>query len=443
MNHNYNFESTSVWVEEPNDKQAALTESIQADVAIIGGGYTGLSAALNLKEAGVDVVLLERDYCGKGASGRNEGHLTPTIGKDLPTLVKYVGQERAIEFARFADRAVEYTESIFQKYQIDCDYKPVGNVVAGLHPKHRDPLKNMADLAQSLGVNVSFLDEDQTRERGLPNMVKFGVLEHCGGHLHPGKYVMALRAEALKAGVRIYEDTTVSEITHKTNPVEVTTDKGSVTCDKVVVATNAYAPSTLGHLKSKVFPLRVTLFQTRELSEAEQEAVGWKGKEGIYTAHEALESYRPSPDGKRIMGGSKFVRYGYGGKLAGGYQPAVFEQFKNIFKERFPELPNLEIDTFWGGWIGMTLDFLPMNQSNKQENVYYGVGYNGHGVAQATLGGKMVADQVLGQTNEDVDRLRRRIYPLPPEPFRWLGVNALKWYFDHIDRKIDNELRQH
>lgn len=438
--HRYPFLDTSAWLEPPATPCPPLKGEARAEVLIVGGGYTGLATALALKEAGVDVALLEMDYCGKGASGRNAGHLTPTIGKDLPTLVRYVGKERAAEFARFSDRAVRHTEAMFQKYSIDCDYQPVGNIVGGMHPRHRAPLERAAEVAGSLGVGVRFLPEAEMRQRQIPSAFRFGVLEHCGGHLHPGKYLLGLRQAALAAGVRIHEHSRVTRIDESATPVRVSTDQGQLLAEKLVVATNAYTPATLGRLKGHLFPLRVSLFRTPVLSPAQREALGWQGREGIYTAHESLESYRLSAD-QRIVGGSKFIQYGYGSRMVDGYLPEVFEQHRALLALRFPEVPGLAIEAHWGGWVGITLDFLPMSFSNTRGNVYYGLGYNGHGIAQATLNGSMLADQVLGRANDDVERLKRRVLPLPPEPLRWLGVRALQWYYERIDRIVDADLR--
>ncbi len=134
------FFETSPWIAGGVERQPPLAGAIRADVVIVGGGFTGLSTALSLREAGVDVALIERDHCGYGASGRNAGHLTPTIGKDFPTLVKYVGKDRAAEYARFADRAVHYTEAMITRLGVDCEYRPTGNIITGLHPRHRKPL---------------------------------------------------------------------------------------------------------------------------------------------------------------------------------------------------------------------------------------------------------------------------------------------------------------
>lgn len=434
------FFDVSPWVASPPDLCPPLRGAHTADVVIVGGGFTGLSTALALRDQGVDVALIEQDYCGMGASGRNAGHLTPTIGKDFPTLVKAVGQNRAVALARFGDRTMRYTEQMFKRLGVDCEYAPVGNIVAGLHHSHRRPLEQGAELAARLGVEQEFVDEAAARRRHLPEHVRFGVFERAGGHLHPGKYVMALRAAAIAAGARIFETSPVTRIDDRATPITVRTEHGTLSADKLVLATNAYTPATLGRLKSAVIPMRVTLFRTRVLSEAEWGRIGWDGREGIYTAHEAMENYRPQHDG-RISGGSKYVQYGYASTLPPGNLPDVFAKWRQVFAQRFPELPDLGIEAFWGGWIGMTLDYLPIHRTNRRGTVFSALGYNGHGIAQATYAGSMVADRVLGTMNEDVELFRRRVMPLPPEPLRWLAVQGIASALGRVDRTVDAALQ--
>lgn len=433
------FLEISQWVERPKNVQPSLMGAHRADVVVVGGGFTGLSTALALRAEGVDVALVEKDFCGMGASGRNAGHLTPTIGKDFPTLVKYVGKERAVEYARFADRAVHHTEAMIEQLGVDCEFVRCGNIITGLHRAHRKPLEEGASLAAGLGVGVEFLDESEVRRRRLPGHVKFGVLEKSGGHLHPGKYVMALRAAALDAGVRIFEESTVNAIKDDRSPIDVCTSAGKITCEKLVLATNAYTPVTLARKKHRIFPLRVTLFRTQVLTEAQWERLGWDGREGLYTAHESMENYRPQGDG-RISGGSKFVQYGFGSKLTTGNLPDVFAKWREVFAQRFPELPDVKIEAFWGGWIGMTLDFLPRFETNRRGTVVSGLGFNGHGIAQGTYAGPMLCDLVLGRPNSEVDLFRRRVAPLPPEPLRWLVIKGLTATLDRMDRRVDADL---
>jgi gamma-glutamylputrescine oxidase len=435
------FEPLSPWISVPRDLQPKLAGEARADVAIIGGGYTGLCAALSLREQGVDVVLLESEFCGAGASGRNAGHLTPTIGKDVPTCMKLFGQEKAVALVRFAEEGVAFVEQAMKKHAIDCDYEKTGNIIAGVHPKHRAPLQKSAEVAQSLGIKADFLDENQMGQRRLPPAFRFGVMESCGGLMNPGKYVMGLRSAAIKAGVRIHERTRVRDIEEGAK-VTVRAGTGSVTADRLLIATNAYTVPELKRLWSKIIPVRVSLFMTRPLTREQMERVGWLKREGIYTAHEILENYRFTAD-NRILGGSKTIAYKYGSGLAPGDQPEAFAPLSEAFYDRFPMLKDLEIDVFWGGWIAVTLDYLPVAGTlGRTGNIHYSVGCNGHGIAQFSMMGAAAADALMDKPWESMQLLNRRFMPYPPEPFRWVVGQALKAYLESADRKIDCELRR-
>lgn len=434
------FEEISGWIREPSNPCPPLRGDQHADVVVIGAGYTGLSAALSLREQGVDVLVLERDFAGAGASGRNAGHLTPTIGKDLPTLLRMFGEERAQALVHFADEAVEYTEHVIERLHIECAYEPNGNILAGAHPKHEKRLREAAAAALRLGGQVQFLSGDEMRERGVPRAFHCGVLEERGGLLDPGRYVTELRRAAIDAGVRLHEHSAVQSI-DKGNPVRVHCDGGIVSADAVVVATNAYS-GVIGFMPRRVVPLRVSLFETEPLSTAQLAAVGWRGREGIYTSHEVLESYRLTAR-NTIIGGSKVVRYAYGSKFANGYDPRAFRIIESAFRERFPELEGIPVRRFWGGWIGFTLDFLPMvGVTGDQNNVHYGFGYAGHGVAQATLMGSMLAHRVLGRPHECEKALTRRLWSWPPEPLRYAAYQAITRTLYAVDAHTDRQTRK-
>jgi glycine/D-amino acid oxidase-like deaminating enzyme len=426
----------SPWVADPTDPQPELVGDARADVAIIGGGYLGLATALALRGRGADVVLLEQQFCGFGASGRNAGHLTPTIGKDAATLLRFFGVERAGQLMRFAERAVQHTERLIERLAIDCDYRPVGNIVAGVHARQERTLRRAAAAATRLGVDAAFLGRDDMRGRGIPPAFPFGVLEPRGGHLHPGKYVRGLRAAALRAGVRIHERTAVQRI--DPTPVRrVLAARGAVHAAHVVLATNAFTPATLGALRRRIVPMRVNLFRTAPLDDAQLARLGWSGGEGIYTAHEMLESYRLAAD-RRVVGGSKLVQYAFGGALPPANQPRAFAALEAAFRTRFPMLDDVPIEAFWGGWIAMTLDFLPLcGATGGDRSLVHGVGFNGHGLAQATAMGEMIADLIADRPNGDVELLRRRLLPLPPEPFLWLVVHGITAVLEAIDRRVD------
>jgi len=433
------FLDVSPWVAPPPDLQPALASDLVADVAVIGGGLTGLSAALALKRAGADVVVLERDFAGFGASGRNAGHLTPTIGKDLPTLLMLFGKRRAAQLVRFADDAVRFVENLIRDLGIDCDYVPSGNIMAAVHPKHEARLRKAAAVAAELGARVRFVDGGEMRERGIPPAFLSGAMEEAGGILDPGKYVTGLRRAVLDAGVKLYEQTAVQELIDAPQ-ARVRTAAGVVKADKVVLATNAYT-AALGHLRHTIFPLYDTLFETAPLTGAQLDRLGWRGREGIYTAHESLESYRLTARGT-ILGGSKGVRYSYGSALEGGPHPWTLGLVAGGFRDRFPQLAEVPIAHFWGGWIGMTMHFLPtLGRTGTARNLYYAVGYNGHGVAAASAMGAILADFLLDRKNDHVDALTRFVPPLPPEPLRWLLIRGMMGVLNAVDARVDREVR--
>lgn len=431
------YREISPWVEPPADPRPPLAGETRADVAVIGAGYTGLATALALREAGADVVVLEQDFAGSGASGRNAGHLTPTIGKDIPTLLRVFGRARASGLVRFADAAVRHAEEVIRKHGIDCDYTPSGNVLAAVHPKHEARLRRAAQAAHELGAEVRFLSADAMRERGMPPSFPCGVLEECGGTLHPGRYVAGLRRAALAAGVRLHEH---SEVTgFEPGPhVVVRTREGQVTADHAVLATNAYT-ARLGFRRRLVAPLRVALFETAPVPDEARAALGWPGREGIYTSHEILESYRLSSQGT-LVGGSKLVRYRYASGLSEGFDPAAFDVITGAFRERFPALAEVPIAHVWGGWIGFTTDFLPVLGSAGR-NLHYGLGFAGHGVAQATLMGSLLAARVQGVSHPLESALVRRVLAWPPEPLRWLAARLINAGLEAVDRRTDRQAR--
>ena len=190
------------------------------------------------------------------------------------------------------------------------------------------------------------------------------------------------------------------------------------------MATNAYTAS-IGRRRRHVVPVRVSLFETEPLGEEARARLGWRGREGIYSAHEILESYRFSAR-DTIVGGSRFIRYGYGSALTPGRDPKAFAVIEEAFRQRFPALEQTAVAHFWGGWIGMTLSFLPQIGSEGQhENIHFGIGFNGHGVAQATLVGAMLARRCPGGVHEREQALVRPLWAWPPERLRWLGAKLL------------------
>jgi glycine/D-amino acid oxidase-like deaminating enzyme len=425
----------SPWLLNPPALQPPLQDDHQADVAVIGAGFTGLSTALELRRHGFSVIVLEANTVGFGASGRNAGHLTPTIGKDLPTLTKMYGRERVAALVHLAETAITHTENLIREHAIDCEYEAVGNIIAAIHERQYRNLDRAAKAAAAFGIRGELLEPTQMRRRGLPPAFARGYFEPHGGILHPGRYVRGLCTAALAAGASVHESSAVTSI-EEGESVAVRTAQGSVRCRSVVLATNAYTPM-LGRLRSSGVRLHVQLFRTEPLTAAQLAAVGWPGREGIYTAHEMLESYRLTAD-NRIVGGAKTVRAAFGNAMLEDVDASVAAELERVFRQRFPQIRDVRITDHWGGPIFMSLDFLPVvGRAGRHANILHSIAYAGHGVAQASYAGAMIADLLLGRDGPGAALWSRRRIPVPPEPFRWLAYKALTRFFAGIDRRSD------
>lgn len=436
------FLQISPYVREPDDLQPALAGEHRCDVVVVGGGYNGLSTAIALRKAGVSVAVIEKEFSGFGASGRNAGHLTPTVCKDMPTAIMLLGKETAAKLARFGDHCVQTSQHMINQYRIDCDYHASGNIMAVVHPQQEKRLRRAALAARELGVHMRFIEHGEMRERGLAPTFLSGALEEIGGTLHPGKLIMGLRRCAIDAGVRLYEKSPAVEV-QAAPEVLVRTASGSVKADKLVLTTNAYTPE-IGPPGQYVMPFYVTMFETLPLSDAQLEAIGgWKGREGIMTAHESMESFRLTAQ-RTIIGGCKFPEYFYGARASrhGGEADSAKAINLNALRERFPQLHDLRFAHSWGGFIGMTLNFLPIvGQSPKSPSLYYSVAFNGHGVAQGMSMGEILADKMLGKLNPWHEIIMRRPWPTGPEPVRWLMLNAVQGFMNRVDKRYDQQLR--
>ena len=432
MNYRWN---ASPWVDRVEPPTQPLTEHIHVDVAIIGAGYAGLSSALALREQGLEVAVLESRVAGFGASGRNAGHLTPTIGKDPPTLALLFGKRRARELLHVAEVAVAHTEELIARYHIDCHYEPVGNLFAAVHERQFKSIDNAARAAAKYGASGEIMDSATLRARGMPRSFLRGFYEPGGGILNPARYVRGLRRAAIDSGAQLFELTPVERL-QPGQPVVLSTPRGRVTARHVVVATNAYT-SALGLSKPEIARVTVQLFRTEPLSESDLDAIDWRARSGVYTAHEILESYRLTAD-QRIVGGSKYVRYGFANKPLPGVDQRGEQMLEQAFRARFPELAHIRVTDHWGGPIGFSLDFLPqVGRTGQGGNILYAVGFCGHGIAQASYAGQMICDLLHDREGPGAALWDRRSVPFPPEPLRWFVAQGLIKLFYGIDRQVD------
>ena len=435
------YSAISTWLETPEDLRPALHEDLRVDVVIIGGGYTGLYTALGLREAGISVAVLEKDFSGAGGSGRNSGYVDSLIGKDIPSLLKLYSIERARELTGFAVNAVRKVEQFIQDHHIECEYVPNGNVMAAVHPKQIKKLQNVAEAAEALGMDFTYLDGNAMRERGIPSPFVAGLFDAIGGTMNPGMLINGLRKLAIEKGVQLFENTEVLRL-DDSQPVVAHCPQGNVTADAAVLATNAYT-NKLGWKKRLVTPIYTAMCETEPLSPAQLEAIGgWQGREGVYTAHEQLENYRLTVRNTIITGG-KYVKIPYGFHTSDPHVPALFDKIEKIFRERFHHAPDIKMKTFWGGWLGMVIDFIPtIGVTGKHRNIHYGFGFSGHGIPQTLMVGELLAEQVQGKEHPDARILNRKVMAMPPEPLKWLASHALSGIFSTLDYFTDQQTKK-
>jgi len=427
----------SAWLADApvGELRPPLDADTGADVCIIGAGMTGLSSALALRAEGLDVVLLDAEMAGFGASGRNAGHVTPTVGKDLPTLARMYGAERVAALVELQETSISHVERLIAEHRIECNYEPVGNVIAAVHPRQHRNLDVAAETAARYGVAGEMLEAHDMERRGLPRAFTRGWFEPHGGILDPARYVAGLRRAALDAGVRLYEHTPVIRIDEGPTAV-VVTPRAVVRAGLVVIGTNAYTPS-LRRMSSAGMRIQVQLFRTAPLDDRQLAAVGWPGREGVYTAHEILESYRLTAD-NRIVGGSKLIRSGFGSFHAPDVDASTSRGLELLFRRRFPELGDVDVTDHWGGPIMMSLDFLPViGRGGEHDNIIHSIAYAGHGVPLASYAGEMVADLIAGRDGPGKALWARRSIPVPPEPLRWLAFRGLTRLFEWMDARVD------
>lgn len=431
------FRSLGGWVERPADLQPSLEGHVKADVIVVGAGFAGLSTALELRALGAQVVLLEQEFAGFGASGRNAGYLLGSMGIEYDMFVKRLGVEQATQFVRFYDEAVPYVERRMKALGIDCDYNPSGVLRAGVHASQEQRLRENMALGQKLGAVTRFVDGAEMRARGIPPAFLFAA-EQCGGTLNPGKYVAGLRRAAIEAGVKLYERTPL--LSFSEGPViTCKTAHGSATAPVMVLATNAYTPQ-LGVLRNKVAAIRVSAIETQPLSPQQLAAVGWQGREGIITPHYTMESHRLTAHGTMVLTVKK-LGYAYGSKTPNIPDQGAYAALAQVLRERHPALHGLGIQHCWSGYVSGAYDFLPMiGAMGEKQNILYSTGCSGHGLGTQSYVGSLFAAQINGKTPELLTAMQHKTPSMLPEPLQWCAIHsafaAAKLLDDWTDRKV-------
>jgi glycine/D-amino acid oxidase-like deaminating enzyme len=384
------------------------------DVAIIGGGYTGLAAARTLARAGTDVTLLEQHHLGWGASGRNGGFVLQGYKPEMAELARMVGPERARRMFRLTLEAMQLLERLIDEEGIACDFSRCGAVTLAAKPGHLPPLEQSGRfLRQELGYETELLcREDIGREIGSARY--HGALLDPGGcSLQPAKYVRGLGQAAERAGARLMEDTEVTRVKKVGGGFELGTSRGLMRAREVLAATNGYTPAALARLRRRVIPIGSYIIATKPLGEELARRLIPKGRVMNDTKH-LLYYFRLSPDGRMVFGGRA------------SFTPASTQRSAAILasgmREVFPELAGAPIEYAWSGKVAYPIDRLP--HAGRLDGVHYSMGYCGHGVALATYLGTRMGEVLLG-TGELPDLGGKRFKAIP-------FFNGFPWFLPFV-----------
>nr|WP_321253801.1 FAD-binding oxidoreductase [uncultured Ruegeria sp.] len=401
------------------DPSPALTGDCTADVCVVGGGYTGLSAALHLAEAGFNVVLLEAHRVGFGASGRNGGQLGSAQRMDQEDLERLVGDDDAAKLWDLAEDAKDLVKSLISKHRIQCDLKP-GIANLGLSKSDRVGLHSHAEhLSKRHGYDeIQLLDREAGHALCPSPTYQGGYLDMGAAHLHPLNYALGLAQAARKAGVRIHEGTEVLNISDG-NGVSLRTAQGTVKADHVILACNGYLGDLNRKVAERVMPINNFIAATEPLGDDAARVL--TQDVAVADTKFVVNYFRLSADGRLLFGGGE--SYGY------RFPTDIAAKVRKPMVEIFPHLKDVRIDYAWGGTLAITMRRMPY-LARLAPNILSASGYSGHGVGTATHAGQLMALAIQGQA-EGFDTMAR----VPAQPFPGgpalrspLLVLAMTWF---------------
>jgi glycine/D-amino acid oxidase-like deaminating enzyme len=414
--------------QERREISPALSGSINVDVVVIGAGYTGLAAAYHLKTAdpGLSVAVLESQTAGFGASGRNAGFVMTLFGASVGLMKSLHGGDKVRAAHDFMVDSIAGLEAMLAEHAIDCDYERTGFLKVATAPRYVSRIQDEIELLSKLGIGgYRWLDADELAARVRSPTFLGGCLEPGCGLLNPRKWVDALRRLATAKGAQLFEGSRVTTVDRVNGRFRIATERGTVTAEKVVFATNGYTHLIPG-MASKQLPAFTFIIVTEPLSPEQRAAIGWAGREGIEDGRNFMHFFRLTPDNRLLVGGGPgFIPFA--GNMQNDSYPKAWEHLERFIGETFPALRGIRITHRWGGAFSVTSDSTPQIGTLHDGAAVYSIGCTGHGVAMTHMNGRIIRDLVLGRKTplSELWFVNRRSMPIPPEPFRSLGAKAV------------------
>lgn len=369
-----------------NLQQPVLSQSEETDVCIVGAGFFGLSAALELAEKGKRVIVLEGARIGFGASGRSGGQAINGFEDGIDEYIELLGEENARKLWEMSLEAIDIIDERIAKYAIQCDWKK-GYATLALNERRMEDLVAIEQASLRLGYqHMQLWDKPQLQCHLGSEIYVGGLYDSNSGHLHPLNYCLGLAKACLDLGVQIYEQSPVIDMRETDGIVELQTDQAKVRAKDVILATNAYIdvlPKSIHHgINRKILPVESFIIATEPLPQALADSVINNGM-SVCDNNILLDYYRLSADNRLLFGSDS----------------SSDKNMVNIMRANmlhvFPQLEGVKIDYGWAGPIDMTLNSTP-HFGRISPHIYFAHGYSGHGVALTGLAGRIVAEAILG-----------------------------------------------
>ncbi|QGP81049.1 NAD(P)/FAD-dependent oxidoreductase [Sphingobium sp. CAP-1] len=362
----------------------------KVDVAIIGGGFTGLSAALTLAQQGASVTLLEQGRVAGEASGRNGGQCNNGTAHDYGALSARFGKDIAKAYYRVHCDAVDMVERIVTAEGIDCAFRRCGRVKLAAKPAHYDKLVRAHDLLRAeVDDNVRLVPPERIRDEVGSDAFHGALIQTTSAQLHPARFGVGLAEAAARAGAQIFEQAEVTGMDKVAGGWKVTTPRGQVTASQILVATGgAPAAAPFGFFRRRIVSVGSFIIATDPLDDALIDRL-LPGRRNYVTSKNIGNYFRLAPDNRLIFGGR--ARFAISDPRSDEKSGRILEQ---VMGEMFPALKGVGISHVWGGMVDLTADRLP--RAGEQDGIFYSMGYSGHGVQMATYMGQAMARVMQG-----------------------------------------------
>lgn len=421
----------SYWARSQPSPNPPLTEDLAVDVAVVGGGFTGLSSAYYMREISPDksVAVFEAKGCGNGASGRN-GAMVLTMTADrymsfspFPAVDKKVYDLTA--------QNIQTLSRLSAQTGIDCELDTNGALQVLNTSEDTKAAQAYVHQAQSIGMPVEFWSKQQLASAIGTEAYDAAFFDPNGGHVHPMKLVHVWKAAAESAGAQIYETTAVVNIDE--GPIHVLrTDGGhTVKAKSLVLATNAFT-SRLGHLRNGILPVHEFVGMTEPLSEQKLTEIGWRKRVPFNDTRTEVFYLGLTRDHRIHIGGGRPSYLFNDGMNDPSDASTHFEELRRELVRIYPKLAGVEFEVTWSGVVDWSMDESPsVGHTGRYNNIFYGLGYSGHGVNLTSVFGKIIADLEAGREElwQQYPFVNASLAYVPNEPFRWLGAQAaLAWY---------------